>query len=221
MNTTDKAVRTKAEEALKGLEALHPLDLLAELVEKRISDRKASNRRWFIGIVVSVLVGFGAVIWQSFRQQDSFETFVAASRDSLQVRIESGIKTNASLATQDTVLSYLDSEPDSISVFRGTLPPQEVAVAVGATRHFRIENVDGQYQIDAVGVDGFDPYIELYRIDGTTLQRMGSDDDGGEGLNSRLRVLLQQGSAYELHVSEFFGNGGEVVVSVTRPSPVR
>ena len=217
MNTTDKGVRTRAEEALKGLEALHPLDLLAELVEKRISDRRASNRRWFMGIVVSILVGFGAVFWQDSRQQASFQRLVDASRDTLQVRIESGIKTNASLATQETVRSYLDSEPDSMAVFLGAMPPQQVSVAVGETRHFRIEDALGQYQIDAVGITGFDPYIELYRIDGTTLTRIASDDDGGEGLSSRLRVVLQQDAAYELHVSGFFGDAGEVVVSVTRP----
>jgi WD40 repeat protein/Flp pilus assembly protein TadD len=84
----------------------------------------------------------------------------------------------------------------------------------GGTRWYRFTVTDsGTYQIDVISESG-DPMIDLYGPDDVS-ELVGMDDDGGGGLNSRLRVRLQPGEYY-LDVVELDGERGSFDVTLQR-----
>lgn len=71
------------------------------------------------------------------------------------------------------------------------------------------------YQIDARGVDDFDPVIGLYRLsERTRPSLLAFNDDSNDSVHSQISVLLQSNEHYELRVHEFSGQPGRVEVSL-------
>lgn len=75
----------------------------------------------------------------------------------------------------------------------------------------------GETIIVMLSSDEFDTYIELGQVDGGECQDMDSDNDGGEGTSSLLRVTLPEDGAYHLHVrSDGPGETGAYTLLVQR-----
>lgn len=97
------------------------------------------------------------------------------------------------------------------------LPPgqavsRQIAGNTGSWVVFEIV-APGDYVLSAVSqTEGFDPWIELVGAAGT----IGVDDDGGAGLNSRLRAQLESGT-YCLRVLDINSVGGAVEIAVRSP----
>ncbi|CAN5227987.1 hypothetical protein BH23ACT9_BH23ACT9_27730 [soil metagenome] len=81
----------------------------------------------------------------------------------------------------------------------------------GTWRHEFTVPRTGNVQIDVIGASGFDPVLTLHGSSGIEL---GRDDDGGDGLNSRLRTSLTEGR-YSLEVVGFASTLGRFEVFVT------
>lgn len=78
--------------------------------------------------------------------------------------------------------------------------------------------VERRLQIDAVPTSqgDLDPYLEIYEEkSGGGRELLAADDDGGGGLNARITRAMPAGN-YLLSVTDFFGDTGEISVSVTR-----
>ena len=78
---------------------------------------------------------------------------------------------------------------------------------VGTTREFRFTGEQGMVLEAGLLADeesGFDPYLQLLGADGAELL---SDDDGGEGLNARLRYLMPDAGPFTI-VASGYGEGG-------------
>ena len=79
----------------------------------------------------------------------------------------------------------------------------------GVWAMFRIETI-GDYVIDVIAQTAdFDPWIQLFG----PFSNLGTDDDGGDGNNSRLLVNLVPGS-YCLLVREYGGTSGRAEVTI-------
>jgi len=76
----------------------------------------------------------------------------------------------------------------------------------------------GVVQVDARGQDGFDPVLAIYRMSaGGGWDLLAYNDDWEMGIvNSRVIVTLERNYQYELRVSEFGGEAGEVEVTIGR-----
>ena len=76
---------------------------------------------------------------------------------------------------------------------------------------------DGVYAIDAVASSGeFDPVLNVYRLVGTRVVSVASDDDGGEDSNSRILEQLDSTETYLVEVTEYNGRAGSVTLSVSQ-----
>ena len=71
------------------------------------------------------------------------------------------------------------------------------------------------YTLDIIALGGIDPVLQLYSgmDNGDARQLVHENDDGGNGLNARLAVQLEQGRHF-LVVSEYSGATGQVVVNI-------
>ncbi|MFN3814896.1 PPC domain-containing protein [Brevundimonas sp.] len=78
----------------------------------------------------------------------------------------------------------------------------------------------GQRVVFAMVSDDFDTYLELGRTGAGGFESIASDDDGGEGLNSRLLHTFAEAAQYELRARSFGGSsGGAYGLSVTEVEP--
>jgi hypothetical protein len=87
-------------------------------------------------------------------------------------------------------------------------------VSQGGAEAWQFEGRGGQQvtiRVDALDAT-FDPYLILYGPNGNEI---GRDDDGGDGLNSRLVVNLPENGIYTISVSSYDGSAGRYVVRVT------
>ena len=69
---------------------------------------------------------------------------------------------------------------------------------------------DKTYVIDLMSRD-FDCWLRIADADGKTLAQ---DDDGGEGLNSRLRFTASRSGPYQVVATSFAGGGGMYVLKI-------
>ena len=199
----ERALIEISDEAEGLLRSITPssLNLIVEIVEnraqKKMRERRVIFTRWLVGIAVPVIVGLSTVIYRD-----------RAGLNAELSRVESGIKA----VTNDTHTTAPVPSPD---VSSSVIPQTRRTLAAGSSTRFPF-NVEtaGLYLIDVVGDGDFDSYIELYQINGSAQTSLGSDDDGGDGLDSRMLQELALGN-YELEVSELFGEAGDVTVSVT------
>ena len=72
-----------------------------------------------------------------------------------------------------------------------------------------------RYRIDVMGVGNFDPIIALAFFEGTVLRVIGSNDDGGEDLDSRLEENLIAGRDYVIAIAGYIDTIGEVRVLIS------
>ena len=85
---------------------------------------------------------------------------------------------------------------------------------------FRVDlEAGGRYQFDLEGADTgrgtlSDPFLSLYGDDFKISHYIGEDDDGGEGLNSRLTYTATATGTYHLEVGENVGATGTYTLSV-------
>src|SRR5699024_6080708 len=88
-----------------------------------------------------------------------------------------------------------------------TLSPGQEQVALllpGATDRFAVTvTAEAEYEI-AMRSEDFDSWLELFDANGTSIA---SDDDGGGGLDARIRTRLAPGD-YTIQASAIGGDGG-------------
>ncbi len=84
---------------------------------------------------------------------------------------------------------------------------------------FRIEGEEGELLQVALTADGgeLDPLLVLYKGEGTRGEELASDDDGGEGLNSRLRLVLPESGSYTIAAQAYSGSSGAYTIRVAEP----
>lgn len=74
-------------------------------------------------------------------------------------------------------------------------------------------NESGDWEFLTSDNGSSDPYIKLFDADGKLID---SDDDGGEGSNSRLMVTLTAGTTYCIGAADFWGDGGSYTLTVSK-----
>ena len=95
--------------------------------------------------------------------------------------------------------------------------PYLAQIVPGESWRFRLDvPTEGIYSIDAMGVDEFDPFIYVYaKDDGGSLELIEANDDGGEGLDSRVEMNLAEGVIYVVEVEGYFGSAGQCTMLVS------
>ena len=115
---------------------------------------------------------------------------------------------NAVPATARVTLESFETLP--VAVGRTVL--REIASDRGSWVIIEI-TAPGGYVVDVMAqTDDLDPVVELFG----PAQSLGRDDDGGDGLNSRLSVSLPTGS-YCLHLRDYDGDSGNAQITVRHP----
>jgi hypothetical protein len=116
------------------------------------------------------------------------------------------------------VLKATQSAPQLVRLdvrFRGTL-------SGAASQWFRLDGIvpDHRYVIDVVPLNStLDPKVTAY--DAGTRTELGSDDDGGDNLGSRLEVRAADGTrALFLEVAQVAGQDGEFDLSIRSRPPI-
>ena len=172
--------------------------ILVELVTVRVRDNLRANRRWQTSLLVGILsLGVGLMglgVWSYDRSTDQLERF----RESL---------------VKEATPSLESPDPSASDATLGVNQTDTVHVELDSYQEFVIE-VDslGRYRVDARGLAGFDPVIDLYFPSGSLFL---SNDDGTDlGLDSRIVALLDPSEPYVLRVRGFLGESGTVEVSL-------
>ena len=78
---------------------------------------------------------------------------------------------------------------------------------------------DGVYNLESSAAGDYDPYVELYEQNGTDIERIESDDDGGAGSNFSLTCSMKAGKTY-FFKNRVYGNGSGFRYRVTLTKPV-
>ncbi|MCR4342126.1 MAG: hypothetical protein NUW01_19795 [Gemmatimonadaceae bacterium] len=71
----------------------------------------------------------------------------------------------------------------------------------GRFQSYRFEARAGERIVVTMDAEQFDPYLDLALVRGSSLSVIGSDDDGGEGVNARLVATLPESGTYLLVAS--------------------
>ena len=202
--------------------ALQPLDLLAELVETRYRERQKTTMRWWTVTTISIASLAVALI----------ETtgFLANKQEHMDT-----VKSIATLSVRPGLSgptpSVVSPDPDPEAVQPEPTTPEETTVSSpystltlnslsaltlipNTSWRYRIDVPQGRYVIDADAAGDIDPIIELYRVDGTQLDLIAVNDDGGDGLDSRIVIDLLEDTVYELVVREVYGRPGSMGVTL-------
>ena len=202
----------------------HFIELATARVLKEIRDA----RRWFIGLVIALIAALSAIamLWLDAQTEQSVQESVRESvRDSAEEYVVGYAREYAreyAAETAKNVTRSLDqhavlTESDDDELVVGV---NDYTIAADSTKRLVIRRGeegqgDRRYQIVATGLDGFDPVLSLYRMsEQTRPSLLAFNDDYGDGLDSQIWVVLQDTVRYELRVSEFSGQRGQVRISV-------
>ena len=172
--------------------------ILVELVTVRVRDNLRANRRWHTTLLVGILgIGVGLMglgIRSYLNSTDQLE--------------------NLQKSVVNEVTSSLESpDPSASDTTLDVDQTETVQVEQDGYQEFAIEvNSLGRYRIDARGVDGFDPVIDLYFPNGSLF--LSNDDGTGLGLDSRIIARLEPNQRYVLRVRGFLGESGTAAVSL-------
>lgn len=71
----------------------------------------------------------------------------------------------------------------------------------GRFQSYRFDGRAGERIVITMDAEQFDPYLDLALVRGSSLSVIGSDDDGGDGVNSRLVATLPESGTYLLVAS--------------------
>jgi hypothetical protein len=71
----------------------------------------------------------------------------------------------------------------------------------GRFQSYRFDGRAGERIVVTMDAEQFDPYLDLALVRGSSLSVIGSDDDGGEGVNARLVATLPESGTYLLVAS--------------------
>ena len=114
---------------------------------------------------------------------------------------------------------YSDPGPYTLSASRAPALPTSGSVNVnGSTVYAFTPDRSGIWQFHTSDCGEFDPYLMIYSADGSYI---GSDDDGGEGLNSLLLAPLKAGETYLVYAEfYFYGEQGSYTLTVSPATPV-
>lgn len=110
------------------------------------------------------------------------------------------------------------AQPGAAGATPGTLqigqPPASLQVPIPPSMNFTVAE-NGEYQIDVTAGSGADPKVYLYQ--GDTL--VDQDDDGGDGLNSRLVRFMEPGT-YSVRVTDLRARPFTAQVAAQRLQPL-
>ena len=94
----------------------------------------------------------------------------------------------------------LDSAVSDVRVFQGTVAGEPAVFTVTAP-------AQGSLQIDVIATGGMDPVVRVYEGRGNNL--LAEDDDGGEGLNSRVVIRDQNSRRIRIEVDSYDASWAE------------
>ena len=223
---------------MNGTDEKHPWDVVASIAEARVLKAVIGWTLTVVAIVITALsvLGYRTAVAQVERYVKArVDSVVAAQVDTVALTelvgqkvdslalariVETDVDSLAALVAAEAVGKLLVSIADEPEPAAG---PQ--ALALGLPRSIQVEGAGyvftisvpdiAEYEIRADGLNGFDPIISLVIAD--SQEFVGSDDDGGEGLSSLLRVELEAGIEYELRVQGygiFYNQAGTATVII-------
>ena len=174
------------------------LDLVVEVVESRYQKRRVQDRRWWIGIIVAGFTLYAA----------AGALYYSIIEDSIG-RVE---------AEAETANRRLDTPEQTTPPSANVIQPgsaQEVDLGLDERARYLLDIQEtATYRLDAIAATDSDPVLYLYQQEGGTLVTVRSDDDGGDGLNSRIVETLSNSAIYYIEVEDLFGEPGSFTLSV-------
>lgn len=77
----------------------------------------------------------------------------------------------------------------------------------GRFRAYRFQATRGQRLVATLDSEAFDPYLIVSRVVGPLVEEIKSDDDGGDGTNARVRLVIPETGTYLLVAQSFSEDG--------------
>ncbi len=178
-----------------------------------------ASRHWYISLVAGSAALFGILIAELFlffALQPTGATQLASAssvRDGGAETVARAAPATADEAVEET--AGVTRPVDAESMVPGD--PQEITLGPDEQRRFELTVPgSGEYVIDVRGLsNNFDAYLSVFDENGDLLE---SDDDGGNGLDSRLTIALEDDRTYYLVVQDNFGQAGRCSLSVQAPT---
>ena len=171
-----------------------------------------ASRQWQISLVAGNAALFGILLAELFLFFALQSTGVTrpASASSARDGTDEMAAAGASAAADATVQ---DATPPVDAESIGPDDPREITLGLNEKRWFRLTEPDsGEYVIEVHGASaGFDAYLSVVDEDGKFLE---ADDDGGDGTDSSLAIVLEDDRTYYVVVQERFGYAGRCSLSV-------
>ena len=204
-----------------ALDTRVPLEIVVELVEGRIRNRRRAARWRNLGLAVG-LAGL-AVTVSSFlfntklnSQEHEFDRELGEVNERL--RQEALARVDDEFASVEDVVRFNSAESASVGTTRVVLRERERAL-------FRLDvESSSVYRFEAAATapepeNTVDTVLSLFRQGSDGVESVAFDDDSGEGLNARIERELQGSTTYFLEVSALFGGAGPVNLSIDRGGP--
>jgi hypothetical protein len=89
----------------------------------------------------------------------------------------------------------------------------------GRFRAYRFEAQRGQRLMATLESEAFDPYLIVSRVVGPLVEEIKSDDDGGDGTNARLRVIIPETGTYLVVAQSYSEEGTGSYTLALRQAP--
>ena len=173
-----------------------------------------ASRQWHISLVAGNAALFGILIGELlffFSLQAPGVTRPAASpsRNGSADTVPSAVPMPVGETAQETASGTPPVAAEAI----GPGDSREITLAPNEDRRFELTvPSSGEYVIEVRGAsDGFDAYVSIFDETG---EQLGFDDDGGDGLDSRLTISLEDDRTYYVAVLEAFDGAGRCSLSV-------
>jgi hypothetical protein len=89
----------------------------------------------------------------------------------------------------------------------------------GRFRAYRFQGTQGQRLVATLESESFDPYLIVSRVVGPLVEEIKADDDGGEGTNARLRLVIPESGTYLVVAQSFSADGLGAYTLALHPAP--
>ena len=198
-----------------------PLDLVIELVESRIRQRRRASIRWGVGIaiaLISVTLGAATLVFNQVFNDAFDQAFIQAGQE-LQKDIDERLR-EETRERAPARLGYLRAAESFSGAPSARLGITVVELDYNQRAPLALQiDASGRYRIDVIAVDAdLDPVVYLYQrqINGIAFDAIDYDDDSGDGFNSRIERRLDANTPYYLEIEEISGISGDFNVAIQR-----
>ncbi len=201
-----------------ALDTRVPVEIVVELVEGRIRNRRRAARWRNLGLAVG-LAGL-AVTVSSFLFNMQLNSQERAFADDLRevnerLRQEALARIDDEFASVEDAVRFNSAESASVGTTRVVLRERErplFRLDVESSAIYRFEAVAAAREPE----NTVDTVLSLFRQGSDRVEPVAFDDDSGEGLDARIERELQGSTTYFLEVSALFGGAGPVNLSIDR-----